>query len=89
MNVCKKDVAALVVAAAVGFFAAPIVVGYIVDHSTTNTVVEEPNPAFGVDGQGPMTAEETETARTMALRGEALRLDMIRTLCQTKEVECK
>lgn len=31
----KKDIATLVVAAAVGFVSAPVVVGYIVDHSTT------------------------------------------------------
>lgn len=79
----KKDIATLIVAAAVGFFAAPIVVGYIVDHSTT---MSEPNPPFGVDGQGPATTEEV---RTKALHGEALRLDMIRTICQTKEVVCK
>lgn len=84
MNVCKKDIATLIVAAAVGFFAAPIVVGYIVDHSTT---MSEPNPPFGVDGQGPAT--EAEEARTMSLRGEALRLDMIRTLCQREDVVCK
>ena len=83
----KKDIATLIVAAVCGFFAAPVVVGYVVDHSTTNTVVEEPNPPFGVDGQGPAT--EAEEARTMSLRGEALRLDMIKTICQTKEVVCK
>lgn len=79
----KKDIAALALAAACGFFAAPIVVGYVVDHSTTMTEV---NPPFGVDGQGPATNEEV---RTKALKGEALRLDMIRTLCQTKDVVCK
>ena len=82
----KKDIATLIVAAAVGFVSAPLVVSYVVDHSTTMT---EANPPFGVDGQGPATAEETETARTMSLRGEALRLDMIKTICQTKEVVCK
>ncbi len=81
-----KDIATLVVAAAVGFVSAPLVVSYVVDHSTTMT---EANPPFGVDGQGPATAEEAETARTKALTGEALRLDMIKTLCQTKDVVCK
>lgn len=78
-----KDIATLVVAAAVGFVSAPLVVSYVVDHSTTMT---EANPQFGVDGQGPATAEE---ARTKALRGEALRLDMIETICQRKDVVCK
>lgn len=79
----KKDIATLIVAAAVGFVSAPLVVSYVVDHSTTMT---EANPPFGVDGQGPATNEEV---RTKALTGEALRLDMIKTLCETKEVVCK
>lgn len=86
MNVSKKDIAAFIVAAVAGFVSAPLVVSYVVDHSTTMT---EANPPFGVDGQGPATAEEAETARTKALTGEALRLDMIKTICQTKEVVCK
>ena len=74
-----KDIVTLVVAGVCGFIAAPVIVGYVVDHSTpmsttTATVV---------------SAEEAETARTKALKGEALRLDMIKTLCETKEVVCK
>lgn len=78
-----KDIVTLVVAGVCGFIAAPVIVGYVVDHSTTMTEV---NPPFGIDGQGPATNEEV---RTKALKGEALRLDMIRTLCQTKDVVCK
>ena len=75
----KKDIAALALAAACGFFAAPIVVGYVVDHSTTMST-----PTATV-----VSAEEAETARSKSLKGEALRLDMVKTLCQRKDVECK
>lgn len=74
-----KDIVTLVVAGVCGFIAAPVIVGYVVDHSTTMST-----PTATV-----VSAEETETARTKALTGEALRLDMIRTLCQTKDVVCK
>ncbi len=74
-----KDIVTLVVAGVCGFIAAPVIVGYVVDHSTTMST-----PTATV-----VSAEEAETARTKSLKGEALRLDMVKTLCQRKDVECK